>query len=410
MADATAHAVQLGSVGVAMVELLSGETPAHRRGRSARRPLTHAAAALVVCSWACGLGPNRPSPQPLPVVNVKGSTLRSQVHVDRVVQPRGVLLGALHRARVDPDTQEFLVSTRRPFPMVCRIGNDGQVSEVIRSSSDSSTSFQQLQDFTPVPEGVAVLGDRRVLRYDRRGKVEAERSLPFVPMYVEYGQGALYVFGAGLSAGTPEYAVWALDAHTLAIRNRFHPYDRRINRLAYLPMAALAISGDRLLVSDIYDLGFSVYSLKGELVGSYTLPNRNAELEHLWRDELTEETETTLTDGIHRFLAVFGSWNRFYAYEASRSNGIDAFLVIRHDPVSANRYQGLRPIRVVDRDGVGAALDAILGGYGEGLIGSVATAEGFQRLRMGFPDLPDVVEITDSANPAIVLVRFAWSD
>lgn len=378
----------------------------------AAAPSYRAAAGLLLLAacLGCAGGSDRPVPVQARVVDLEVRDLSAIATVERVValaSGPSALLGAVDRIEVDAETGDLLVGDFRSSEQVLRFTSGGELVASYHDPGVREAPLLTLSTFAGLPGGgLALVAGDTVLLFDRRGGSGRRIGLPFAADAATAVGDRLLLRGHTTEEPL-ERAVWVYDLEAEPPRpvERFHPYDRRRDRLAFQQRHNLTVAGGRVYVPHMFDLALSVYTAAGEPLAEHRF-SAAAEPSELWeleRHELGEEERRALIGSVHRFRTALAFDGGVALVESDMPRGRVTFDLFDPDAGVLYRYPDLVPVaRRADPDRL--TVDGLVGSYPGGLLAIIDDPVKVAQLGRRNPRYADL-EYQPSQNPLVVFLR-----
>ena len=311
------------------------------------------------------------------------------------------LLGVISAVKLDAVTGDILVGDYRVNKTVLRFSKDGAFKGRIGGKGQGPGEYHEIQGFTPTPDGgVVILGATDLLRYDAAGKMTDKTSLRMAANWVEAHGEYLYVRAIrGPQAGNHAVVVFDKDLEEVT---KFHPRDKLLDDMAYIPLNPLARMGDRIFASEVYDFQATAYDLQGKPLTTWRFPNANDQLKKYLKNprKMKQEDMKGYFGGMHRARSIYAVNSRLYMLEVKAGERIMRSSILNPDTNVFTIYENLK-LANPDPSEDYLTMSALVGSYDKGLIGYVEDPERLQTHRDKHPVLADVAfEATE--NPVIL--------
>jgi hypothetical protein len=353
---------------------------------------------ILVCAVLSSACSNAPLTYPRPAaVDEHDASTKSFVDgskIDRAVEldtGEGVV-GRISSVKVDPSSGDILIADTRVSNSVVRFSASGEYLRRYRLSEISEHNVgagESLMDFDVRSDGAVVLvSNQRLLAIGNRG-VMAVATIPVgAQQVVTVGSDSL-VYLAGAAERAPVAAVQVFDRE-LKLRDSFHPFDPRMQRLHYVSAGGAVDATSRsIVVADPYRPRISVYDNSRRAQYSWDLGEPPRGFDELWSSPtLTKEREDEIigkTDRVRMVRAVGPDvllWR----------SGVAETVLLNPERRAALRFRGFDPLHLLDRNGVGVIVDRIIGSYKSGLIALVFSPHTWTALSQEYPELQTKTE------------------
>lgn len=313
------------------------------------------------------------------------------------------LLGSIDRVVVDPDTGDLLVSDRSVSHRVYRFNSAGKYLRSYGKRGQGPGEYESLMTFTLMGNGeVAVFAQGKRLLFEADGTLLLEREHRDNDLFVERIGSQLYAHSFG-GPRARDQVLAVLDENLEEVK-RFHPYDRRMDHIKFMPNHGLTTVGDQLVVSEFCDFELSLYEASGKPVTRLGFPSENEELDDLWQVRRNTKHYRKAVDEViqklRRARAVHGVGDMVYILEAHQESETLRSLIWDIPTGQTFAYNGLRLIRAGEEAGY-LSMSALVGRYEKGLIGYCNEPELFERFKGDYPFAADI-EFGDDDNPVLM--------
>lgn len=356
----------------------------------------------VGCTEEVEVPAHRIFPQKLEIQNIDDmGRYTRMVHLET---HENALLGDISKVVVDPSNGDLLVSDKRVTHGVYRFNERGKFIRRYGRKGEGPGEYRGLNTFTVTPEGrVAVFSFGKRIVFNPDGSVFAEQAVVINDFYAEAVGNQFYVLS--FNGGPNLKEMVSILSADLGLVEKFHPYDRRMEKIPFVPQEAMSVAAGKVVINDFSNLGFFVYTREGESLGRFQFPNRNDEIAGVW-DQPREQAvrrDGPLATRFHRFqiMNTVGDWVHFLEWQ-----GRDINRSVLWDPQSgqAFRFEGVHLLRA-EADAPYLSMDGIVGSTKNNLIGYCADPEKFARFQKSYPAAKHI-RYQDSDNPVLLFFQF----
>ncbi len=360
---------------------------------------------------ACGHSPvvRELTPEVVEIDTSHLSELGEYQRLVRLETTKGILLGSVERIEIDPRTDDLLVGDFRSSQQLYRFDSEGRFLMSYGHESIDRSPYENLHDFALLDDGrVLLFAGNRCLIFTTDGEFLDQIFLEFVPVEAVTLGDRIYVRGRSFGRKRLQESVFVYDSR-MKLRDSFHPYDPRQDVLPFVPRRSLTGGGGLIYVSELFDFRVSAYDAGGNLVARYDFPSHNDEIAPLWRrkaSELSSEDRTALHEGVHRARMIHGFDHGLFLFEANVGRKIFRSCLLAEDGRALFTYPNLR---LIGGDGSESylSLTALVGSFGEGLIGISDDPRKIAGNSQHHPHLLSGLEYKSTENPVVLFFKLA---
>ena len=312
------------------------------------------------------------------------------------------LLGSITKVEVDPNTGDILVADTFVTHKVYRFSSKGRFLRAYGGKGEGPGEYQRLFTFTLHKSRVALFSLGKRLLFEADGRLVLEDPSYTNDVFAQSSGDRIFVYSL-LGYRPSKNMAFSLDEN-FEIQERFHPIDKRIRKIPFLPNEGLAVQGNQIVLSEFCDYELALYDRKGNYRKTFRFPNGNHELDPLWRlskDKLTKNrNRKKITQSLHRASAIHTVNGYLHILESHPENQILRSNLWDLETHQLYTYEGIRLVRA-GKDADYLSMNQLVGAYNQGLIGVCDDPENFHRFKHQIPAAQGI-EFTDNDNPVLL--------
>ena len=295
---------------------------------------------------------------------------------------------------------DLLVMDKSATKSVYRFDRQGRFLNRFGALGQGPGEYETLLDVAVLDNGLTLLvTDGKLLLFRADGTFLRERRVGFVGYFAEGWQDQFYIF---VTSGMErvDHTLWVFDQN-LNKRKSFHPYDRRFDRVGFLPYNALTASPEHIFISELYDFRLTAYTAAGVPQQAFLFPNDNGSLEGFWqgRGKPDQRSLRQLFQGIHRPITVQAFGDLVYMLEIQNKRQIHRTLILDTRTHKLYRFPNLKPVGYPSAAYL--SMDHVAGRFEGGLIGICDSPEQLRRHRDNY-DVLKGLTLGETDNPIVL--------
>ena len=372
------------------------------------RPVAMLLILMTIVLTNCGESPaGRLLPSSPPdFVHKPDSDLSALGHYSRAIKLEthpDAILGNINEIKLDPRNGDLLVADFRVTKKVYRFNQKGQFLRSYGTIGQGPGEYRGLMGFAPMDDGrLVVLSTYKMILFSMDGAYLDSAQVKIAPHGVQTHGNRIYIHAiSGRKRIKHAVHVYDDDFHKVT---EFHPYDRRIDQLPFIPRNSLAKGSGGFFVSESYDFRLAAYDWNGRRQQAWRFPADNEQLQPFWQKlgqgPLSPKDKKAFFALLHRPIYTFAVGELVYLHEVKTSQNIERSCLLDPQTSQVTVFDNLTLISEAGRDDY-LTLDGLVGSHNDGLIGYLEDPARLARHRSSTPAL-EGLELNESENPIVL--------
>jgi len=302
---------------------------------------------------------------------------------------------------------DFLIGDFRSTLKIYRFDRDGRFLTAYGNKGQGPGEWENLRGFEIFPSGeILAVSPRMLTLFAPDGALLNQLDLPYFADESLLMGERVYLRTAPLGRKGMKNEIKIYDKELKEVKT-MHPFDRRIQILAFLPTTSMATRNGQLFVSQRFDFGLTIYDDSHQAQAYLPFPNYNDAFPDLWKVKpKTDGDIQKMVTRLHRAVAIYAYDEGLFLLETNAERGILRANLL--DPQENQMYR-FQDLQLFNPDNTFLPLNKIVGAYERGIIGVLDNPDLLEKHRSQYPGLTNI-KVTVESNPILVLLDLNMPD